>query len=372
MTRESGSLRSRSSMLDDAPQVGTLISLQVHPGTPPDGWDDTVRALGGSIFHSALWASYQRREGTIEPLFLLGLDREGTRVAVALALESSSSRAITARLFRDLRLTAHPVVRGADPAVASAFIRGIEQLARTRGCTRLDLDSFMSGTSPLRPAEHGFVEAERVEFSLDLGREGESLWQGIRKDQREKVRRLKREGVVITEGTSLDDLRSLGAAREATQSRREERGQGYDLPSDGGFYEALYRHLVGQGAARLFIARQTDTVLAAILFSTFNRRAYSVYSGSTDSGYRLGAQSGLFWAAVETFKAEGFRELNRGGVPGSAANEGHPLHGIYTFKLRLGTTPQDCRSGVKVLDQFRNGLRRIRDRFHRTPGGRSR
>jgi hypothetical protein len=228
----------------------------------------------------------------------------------------------------------------------------------------------MSGTSPLRPAEHGFVETERVEFSLDLGRDGEVLWQGIRKDQREKIRRLKREGVVITEGTSLEDLRALGAAREATQSRREERGQGYDLPSDGGLYEALYRHLMSQGAARLFIARQTDTVLAAILFSTFNGRAYSVFSGSTENGYRLGTQSGLFWAAVETFKAEGFRELNRGGVPGSAAREGDPLHGIYTFKLRLGTTPQECRSGVKVLDPIRNGLRRFRDRFHRTAGGR--
>ncbi len=368
MTLESGSLRSRPTA--PAGDVAAPVSLEAHPGTAPEGWDDTVRALGGSIFHSALWASYQRRAGTIEPLFLLGRDRDGAPVAAGLALESSSSTVITARLFRDLRLTAHPVVRDADPGLTVAFMSAVETLARKRGCTRLELDSFMSGTSPLRPAEHGYAEAGRVEFSLDLARDAEALWQGIRKDQREKVRRLKREGVVISAGTSLEDLRALSTAREATQVRRDERGQGYDLPSDGDLYEALYRHLTSQGAARLFVARQTDTVLAAILFSTFNGRAYSVFSGSTESGYRLGTQSGLFWAAVETFKAEGFQELNRGGVPGSAASEGDPLHGIYTFKLRLGTTPQACWSGVKVLDPLRQGLRRFRDRLRGAAGGR--
>jgi Acetyltransferase (GNAT) domain len=370
MTGDSGLVRSHPSLSADAPHGGVTISLRAHPGAAPDGWDDTVRALGGSIFHSTLWASYRRRAGMTEPLFLLGRGRDGAPVAVGLALESSSSRAIAARLFRDLRLTAHPVVRDADPDLAAAFMGAVERLARRRGCTRLDLDSFMSGTSPLRPAEHGFVETERVEFSLDLARDAEALWQGIRKDQREKIRRLKREGIVIAEGTSLEDLRALGAAREATQARRDERGQGYDLPSDGDLYESLYRHLMSQGAARLFLARQADTVLAAILFSTFNGRAYSVFSGSTESGYRLGTQSGLFWAAVETFKAEGFRELNRGGVPASAAGEGDPLHGIYTFKLRLGTTPQGCRSGVKVLDPLRHGLRRFRDQLRRAAGGR--
>lgn len=370
MTGDPGSLRRPRSLYADALPGGAPISLQAQLGAAPDGWDDTVRALGGSIFHSALWAAYRRRADAIEPLFLLGRDPDGAPVAAGLALETSSSRAISARLFRDLRLTAHPVVRDADPGLAAAFMRAVERLARTRGCTRLELDSFMSGTSPLRPAEHGFAETERVEFSLDLLRDAEALWQGIRKDQREKIRRLKREGVVITEGTSLEDLRALGAAREATQARRDERGQGYDLPTDGGLYEALYRHLMSQGAARLFIARQADTVLAAILFSTFNGRAYSVFSGSTENGYRLGTQSGLFWAAVETFKAEAFRELNRGGVPGSAAVEGDPLHGIYTFKLRLGTTPQGCRSGVKVLNSLRHGLRRFRDRLRRAAGGR--
>jgi Acetyltransferase (GNAT) domain len=355
---------------DQPPSAGDIdaatngpMALEVSRGQAPPGWDDIVSGLGGSIFHCTLWAAYQGRGEGLEPVYLLGKDASGVPCAAALAMLAASPRALASRLFRDLRLTAHPVVLGADSQLATTFLRHCEAFARSLGCTRLGLDSFMSGTSPLRPIEHGFVETERVEFTLDLERDTDSLWQGIRKDQREKIRRLKREGVIIGEGTTLADLTALGAAREATHARRDERGQGYDLSSDSTLYESLYEHLVHRGAARLFLARRDDSVLAAILFSAFNRRAYSVFSGSTEVGYKIGTQSGLFWSAVETFKAEGFRQLNRGGVPGSAAREDDPLHGIYSFKLRLGTTPERCVSGDKVLAPFRQGLRSLRDRL---------
>jgi lipid II:glycine glycyltransferase (peptidoglycan interpeptide bridge formation enzyme) len=123
----------------------------------------------------------------------------------------------------------------------------------------------------------------------------------------------------------------------------------------------LHRTLVQPGAARLLLARQGGEVIAGILYSTFARKAYSVFSGSTEAGYKLGAQTGLFWFAVTTFKQEGFRVLNRGGVPAEAEQEGHDLHGIYRFKHRLGTTPMHCASGDKVLSAFKDKLARVRE-----------
>jgi lipid II:glycine glycyltransferase (peptidoglycan interpeptide bridge formation enzyme) len=108
--------------------------------------------------------------------------------------------------------------------------------------------------------------------------------------------------------------------------------------------------------ARLFLAKRSGETLGAIFFAVFNRRACSIFSGSTEVGYKLGAQSGLFWAAVESFKSDGVLELNRGGVPESAANETDSLHGIYRFKQRLGATPLVCRSGERILSPFRHRL----------------
>jgi lipid II:glycine glycyltransferase (peptidoglycan interpeptide bridge formation enzyme) len=78
----------------------------------------------------------------------------------------------------------------------------------------------------------------------------------------------------------------------------------------------------------------------------------------------MGVQALLFWSAVETFKADGFRELNRGGVPASAAEESDNLHGIYRFKSRLGTTSVLCRSGQKILRPVMHRISRLRNTLH--------
>ena len=118
--------------------------------------------------------------------------------------------------------------------------------------------------------------------------------------------------------------------------------------------------LLRRGVAKLFLARRASETLGAILFAAFRGRAYSVFSGSTPDGYRLGVQSGLFWSAVRAFKSEGYEILNRGGVIGASADPAHPLHGIYRFKERLGTTPVPCRSGVKVVHPLFGLLQRLR------------
>ena len=196
----------------------------------------------------------------------------------------------------------------------------------------------MSGASPLQPVEHGFVETERIEFTLDLERDTDSLWQGIRKDQREKIRRLKREGVVLTEGTTLADLTALGTGGRPPRPDATSGDRATISPPTPRSNESLYHHLVHRGAARVFLARRDESVLAAILFSTFNHRAYSVFSGSTEAGYKMGTQSGLFWTAVETFKAEGFRQLNRGGF--QAPPRARTIRSTASIPSSCGSVPR--------------------------------
>lgn len=339
-----------------------MTDLQVSIGSPPEGWDATVSALDGSVFHSTIWAEYQRRVLGGRPVFLLGRAGEGTVRAGSVALLRASRWPLASWVLRDLVMLAHPCARPGDADGATDFMERVERWAREDGCARLRLDSFMSGASAFIPSRHGYQEAARVEFLVDLRQETPALWQRIRKDQRERIRRLPREGITIDAQSSLDDLHGLAWVRQRTQAKRAQRGQGYALQGEDELSERLYDHLVKQGAGRLFLARRGGEPVAGIFFATFNGRAYSVFSGSSEEGYRLGAQSGLFWTAVEAFKAEGFHELNRGGVAASAEREEDPLHGIYVFKLRLGTTPVTCRSGRKVLSPTRDALARWRDR----------
>ena len=336
-----------------------IADFQWYLGDPPAGWDATIRELGGTVFHSSVWAEYQRSRYHADPVFFEARDETGSMCGGAVGLFRKSRVRFLDSFVRELSLFAHPIVRQRDGSVAVQFAARFEEAARELRCSRVAINSFMSGVSPFVPAQHGYTEHHRVEFRLDLRQDTDALWRGIRKDQRARIKRLEREGVTYDPEGGRDDLEDLRMVRESAHARRLRRGEEYELSADEGFYGALLEHLVKGDAGQLFVARRAGEVLAALFFAKFNGSAYSVFSGSTDLGYKVGAQSGLFWAAVQTFKSAGFRELNRGGVPASAEKDDDPLHGIYRFKIRLGTTPVTCRSGEKVLNRLQDGLAQL-------------
>src|ERR1051326_1894538 len=62
-----------------------IAHLDIHTDFPPDGWDETVRQLGGSIFHSSLWALYQQKTYGAQPIFLLARDTHAEECGGAVA-----------------------------------------------------------------------------------------------------------------------------------------------------------------------------------------------------------------------------------------------------------------------------------------------
>jgi peptidoglycan pentaglycine glycine transferase (the first glycine) len=340
-----------------------LTEIETYYDAAPEGWDRIVSKLGGNLFHSTLWAEYQQQTKNLQPIYLLLRDETGTERAGALAFLQQSRFPLASLVVRDFLLPTHPFIFDQNNSICTRFVKECERLGKKLGCSRITIDSFMSSSSPFVPSDHAYMGSARLEFLVDLKRDADSLWGGIAKDQRERIKRLKRQGVIVEVGTDYTDVQGLRLARETTQAKRERRGQGYELSSEENFYKWLHSYLVKTGAGRLFVARYEGRVIGALFFVTFNKKACSMFSGSTDVGYKLGVQCGLFWGAVEAFKSEGFRELNRGGIPASAAGESHPLHGIYLFKLRLGATPLVCHSGEKILSPFRDRLVQFYDRI---------
>ena len=337
--------------------------LELRRGTPPSDWDDMVRSLGGTLFHSTIWSSYLTRPG-LEPWFFT--EREGgVATAAALGLFRESSRPLIGSLFRALSLTAHPCASDRSAARIASFLAQVEHEARRAGCAELHLDSWMSAESPFLPADHGYTVTDRLEFLVDLREPKAALWSAMKKDQRERIRHLEREGVTVSLGTERRDLDELREMQESTQERRSRQGLGYALEGDEEFYGRIFERLVRPGAGRLFLAKSGAQTVAGIFFHVWNGRAYSMLSGSTPDGYRLGAQTLLYWRAVERFQEEGLIQLNRGGVSANAATEGDPLHGLYRFKTRLGTKPVLCRSGRKEL---RPGVLRLQALLRRLAG----
>lgn len=337
------------------------IDVQIARGQTPDRWDEMLIKLGGTLFQSAGWAEYQRGLGDSVPLFASAHDDKGALIGMAVLQHTRSSMPILAQISGRVELPGHPAV--SENARMNSIMAALENKAREIGCARLVLNSNMSAESPFSPSDHGYAVTRRLEFLADLTRDEDELMNSIAKDQRARIRKLERDGVIIEESSDRADLYGLRIARETAQERRTERGQGYELTKSNAFYDRIYNYLLKPGIAKLFVARATDDIVAAILFGAFNGRAYSIFSGSTKEGYKMGAQSGLYWCAVQYFRERGFSQLNRGGLPASSESEGDPLHGIYRFKKRLGTEPVLCTSGVKVLSPMKESLNQFRKKL---------
>lgn len=345
------------------------LKLKIAEGAAPQWWDAKLAELDGNLFHSTGWAKYQSRLRGGTPLFAYASDAEGSPVCMALLQRTGSSLPVLAQISGQAELFAHPIVgesRNVEP-----FMDALESEAKAQGCVRLIVNSNMSADSAFVPQDHGYEVTRRLEFLADLKRDEDDLWSAIAKDQRARIRKLERDGVVLEESSDRNDLYGLRVARESAQQRRSERGQGYELNKSDAFYDRIHECLIQPGLAKLFVARGADDIVAAILFGAFNGRAYSIFSGSTQDGYKMGAQSGLYWTAVRYFRERGFHLLNRGGLPASSEQEGDALHGIYRFKKRLGTEPVRCSSGVKVLSPVKAGLNQFRKKLQSSLGTRS-
>lgn len=345
------------------------FDLKISEGSAPEWWDAALAQLNGTLFHSTGWAQYQRRLRNATPLFVHAASSNGVPAAMAVMHRTRSSVPVLAQISGQVELSGHPVV--AEAGAAAPFMEALESAAKSQGCARMVVNSNMSADSGFSPDAHGYETTSRLEFLADLSRDEESLWNAIAKDQRARIRKLERDGIVLEESTDRDDLYGLRVARESAQQRRTERGQGYELNKSDAFYARIHEDLIGPGLAKLFVARGNDDIVAAILFGAFNRRAYSIFSGSTKQGYKMGAQSGLYWTAVRYFREQGFTLLNRGGLPASSEHEDDPLHGIYRFKKRLGTEPVACVSGTKVLSPVKEGLNQFRKKLQSTLTARS-
>lgn len=343
--------------------------LKISEGKAPEWWDTRLMELGGTLFHSTGWARYQSRLRGATPLFVHAVSSDGNPSAMAVMQRTRSSLPLLAQISGQMELSGHPVVAKAEDAVP--FMAALESAAKSQGCVRMLVNSNMSAGSAFNPEEHGYDASHRLEFLADLTQDEETLWNAIAKDQRARIRKLDRDSVILEESTARDDLYGLRVARESAQQRRTERGQGYELTKSDTFYARIHEDLIIPGLAKLFVARGSDDIVAAILFGAFNGRAYSIFSGSTKAGYKMGAQSGLYWTAVRYFREQGFTLLNRGGLPASSEQEDDPIHGIYRFKKRLGTEPVACSSGVKVLSPVKEGLNQFRKKLQSTLTARS-
>lgn len=242
-----------------------------------------------------------------------------------------------------------PAMRRASGELAVEVCQALRDEARHAGYQQLEIDARwgqdFSGNAGLQP----FLQGALYEFTVDLQQDWDLLVQAMHKKHRKNLRGAETYGLEVVEDSSLEAFMKLRDMQQSSSERAAEHGNRYGIQGDE-FFRAVYESNYRNGPGRVLYALHQGEYVAALAFLTYDRKAVTVRSGSTPSGYQTLA---MYLLQVELFrrlKSEGFQLVNIGGVPVEAAQPGHPQHGLYDYKRYYGG--QQClRTGLMMTLQ---------------------
>lgn len=332
------------------------MKVEVCDSVAPKDWDARVCAVGGTIYHSSIWALYNKTSfPRIIPRFFSLFAPDGECRGVALGFYECSTHPLLKRFSRRLWFDAIPATCANDSDTLSRFLQLIEQQACGSGAVELFIDSFayLSGGMELEKA--GFDITRRLEFELRLEASEEDLWKGMDYTRSKKIRRALKLGVTVLDLPPKEGLSDLRRLQSESSQRIVARG-GPDITSHKQAGQDPVAVLLDSGCARVIGAQLDGAIVSATLFTSFNSLVYSHLSGHTQEGFKSQAGTLLLWETIKRYRQEGARRFNMGGCQIEAMNEESPEHGVYVYKKAFGGTIIECWSGRKTLRKRTNAV----------------
>lgn len=304
---------------------------------------------GGTAFHTVGWARHKCHGASGEPLYCIWRDPEsGQEAGRALAIRRPPRVSRMGRLASKLTFDSPPTAR----APGSDFVAPLEAWARRQpALIEVKLGSLDQrsqwGPEPV-PNPH-----PRREYVIVLDGD-EDVWGGMNRASRRNVKRATAAGLETRPGTVADLELFAGLYRSTLERLDAQKGVGFRL-DDAGFRDSL-SPLLEDGLGHLYLTGSEGTIEAGWIFIGFGDGAYSVYSGTTDSGRAADAGSLVLFDALCDMRQRGFARLNLGGADWSAPDPESPDHGLHVYKTRLGAVPQECFGGTLALRPWRARL----------------
>lgn len=313
-----------------------MATLRVVDPVAGSGWQQLVERCGGTPLHLPQVHMGDREE---RDLRLLAFERDGSPVACAPAFVSAPRLHRLRGGAKALELPTAPAIASADVAERTEIHQDLIAACRELGCWRLAVGHTWGECFEGRPPFGAHITERIVEFVLDVSGPLEELLAGMHKAHRKNVRRAERLGLTVRAESTLRALELLREVHQVAARRSEERGQGFAVRS-AAYYRRIHERVYGAGIGEVLLAFQGEDCVGALAFLHGVGRGITVRSGCTSAGYEAYAMYLLEYRLLERAKELGLRELNLGGVPADAEEEGHPQHGLYEFKRGFGGRPE--------------------------------
>ena len=165
-------------------------------------------------------------------------------------------------------------------------------------------------------------------FLIDLTKQTEGLWNSLKKDKRQAVRKAERSGLEIVEATGRDEIPIFYDLVKERYVKRQ------NPLEDISNFDAVFDILVHNDKAKIFFVKHGDEYIATRLVLLYKDTIYAWYSGSNSEYLRYHPNDFITWHVLKWGSENGFHTFDFGG--GGTLDE--ISAGWVEFKRRFGSS----------------------------------
>lgn len=296
----------------------------------PTAWDSYLAGReSGHFLQSWAWGDFQEKLGN--KVWRIAVEDGGSIVAQLLVIKLSLG------FGQSILYSPRGSVIDKSQSLATAQTSGVMLLDEVKKIGQAEGVVFFRIDPPTAAneiafdrfyASHGFVKnpkniQPKHSLILNLGPSLEQLLNRMKPKTRYNIHLAEKHGVTIAKSTQASDLNYFLALTRATSSR-----QGFSAHSDT-YYRTQFNTLNPAGIQELWLARQADKIISAILVNYFGQTATYVH-GASDNAYRdLMAPHLLQFTNIADAKTKGFKYYDFWGIH---PDPRHPWAGFTRFK----------------------------------------
>lgn len=314
------------------------MKLEIVEESDLQKWEENLRSFSATPFFAPAWLESFKSERR-RPIYLKFIS-DGKTIGLAAGLRNEPSMAWMKKLFRILFFYSGPAVAGADARLARLCLEKLISYAGENQYTHIKLESWDFPYAidvdklPVKPTV-------RKEYILDMRAPLTDLVKKIKKNRRTDIRAAERNGLTFHESRSpkiLNDLLHLQA--ETKSIRLSKNYQNYASLYISYLDKKNLYQIFESGIVRAFCVKKGADILSVSLEAVYHKRAFGLFAGTNQLGYKLKSNALINFRIIEKFKGEGIEFYNFGGVPSDGSAQG-----LSFFKASFGASEQVCVGG---------------------------
>jgi len=260
-------------------------------------WQQLVAHKASTVFHSPEWIKVLQETYNfdIRAIVLLGNTSDPKAGIAYCTIEDMMDPRIVSLPFSDF---CDPIVEDGDDwncLVAEILNNGHRMSLR---CLHNQL--------PLR--DKRFTQTKRAKWHcVDLQRDEEIIWQGLRGSARRAIRKAQRDGVVVQIAQNKDDLRAFFELHLRVRKYKYKL-----LAQPYRFFESIWDHFIARGMGVLMLASQEDEVIGGVLFLEWQNKLYYKFNASNPDYASLRSNDLVVWEGIKYGQGKGYHYLDFG------------------------------------------------------------